>query len=103
MSAARQEELTGLLERVFTLDAVAELAPDARLKRIHHDWLNAGEATLRTVARLSEQLRRYLDDQAWFEDRRIMTLLRDVEQHALALRDTSQPETIMMLDELTTS
>jgi hypothetical protein len=99
MSAARQEELTGLLERVFTLDAVAELAPDARLKRIHHDWLNAGEATLRTVARLSEQLRRYLDDQAWFEDRRIMTLLRDVEQHALALRDTP-PETIMMLDEL---
>lgn len=99
MSAARQEELTGLLERVFTLDAVAELAPDARLKRIHHDWLNAGEATLRTVARLSEQLRRYLDDQAWFEDRRIMTLLRDVEQHALALRDTP-PETIMTLDEL---
>lgn len=65
MSTARQEELTNLLERVFVLDSVAELAPDARMKRIHYDWLNAGEATQRTIARLSEQLRRYLDDQAW--------------------------------------
>lgn len=100
MSAARQEELTDLLERVFTLDAVAELAPDTRLKRIHYDWLNAGEATQRTVARLSEQLRRYLDDQAWFEDRRIMTVLRDLEQHALAVRETPLPGTAMTIDDV---
>jgi hypothetical protein len=100
MSAARQEELTTLLERVFELEAVTELAPDARVKRIHHDWLNAGEATQRTVARLSEQLRRYLDEQAWFEDRRIMTVLREIEQHALALRDTPPGDTVMTLDEL---
>ena len=40
----------------------------------------------RTVARLSEQLRRYLDDQAWLENRRIMQLIRGVEQSALAVR-----------------
>jgi hypothetical protein len=100
MSTARQEELTTLLDRVFELEAVAELAPDARVKRIHHDWLNAGEATQRTVARLSEQLRRYLDEQAWFEDRRIMTVLRDIEGHALALRDEPPADTVMTLDEL---
>jgi len=54
---------------------------------MHYDWLTAGEATQRTVARLSEQLRRFLDDQAWLENRRIMALLRSVEQHALAVRD----------------
>lgn len=84
MSAARQDELGTLLERVFELDAVLTLAPDRRLKRIHHDWLAAGEVTQRTVARLSEQLRRYLDDQALLENRRIMTLIRELEQHALA-------------------
>jgi flagellar motility protein MotE (MotC chaperone) len=62
MSPARQNELTELMERVLALDPVAELEPDRRLARIHYDWLAAGDVTQRTVARLSEQLRRYLDD-----------------------------------------
>ena len=87
MSPARQEELSTLLQTVFALEAVRELAPDRRLLRIHYDWLEAGEVAQRTVARLSEQLRRFLDDQAWLENRRIMRIIREVEQHALALRD----------------
>lgn len=70
----------------MALAPIRALAPDARLRRIHYDWLEAGEVTQRTVARLSEQLRRYLDDQAWLENRRIMELIRQVEQKALALR-----------------
>jgi hypothetical protein len=99
MSAARQEELSALLERVFELEAVAELAPDPRLKRVHYDWLSAGEVTQRTVARLSEQLRRYLDDQAWFENRRIMNVIREIEQHALAVRGAHPAGTLMEFDE----
>jgi len=87
MSPARQEELSRLLERVLELEPVAALAPDPRLKRVHYDWLAAGEVAQRTVARLSEQLRRYLDDQAWLENRRIMEVLQSVERHAVALRD----------------
>jgi hypothetical protein len=98
MSPARQEELTELLEQVLTLEAVAELSPDPRLKRVHYDWLSAGEITQRTVARLSEQLRRYLDDQAWFENRRIMEVLRDLEQRALAVRDEPPQGNVMSLD-----
>lgn len=98
MSAARQEELTRLLERVLELESVAELEPDPRFKRIHYDWLNAGEVTQRTIARLSGQLRRYLDDQAWFENRRIMEVIRGVEQRALAVRASPPPGTVMLLD-----
>lgn len=86
MSPSRQDELSKLLEQVMALAPVRELAPDSRLRRIHYDWLEAGELTQRTVARLSEQLRRYLDDQAWLENRRIMELIRTVEQKALAVR-----------------
>ncbi len=87
MSPSRQEELSELLESVFTLPAIAGLKPDRRLKRIHYDWLEAGEHTQRTVAQLSQQLRRYLDDQAYLENRRIMKLLHDIETRSLALRD----------------
>lgn len=86
MSPARQDELSKLLEQVMALAPIREMEPDARLRRIHYDWLEAGEVTQRTVARLSEQLRRYLDDQAWLENRRIMELIRQVEQKALAMR-----------------
>jgi len=87
MSPARQDELAGLLDRVFSLEPINELKPDRRLRRIHDDWLEAGAQTQRTVARLSEQLRRFLDDRAWLENRRIMDLIQDLEQHALAVRD----------------
>jgi hypothetical protein len=94
-----QEELTRLLDRLFELEPVIELNPDPRLKRIHYDWLEAGEVTQRTVARLSEQLRRFLDDQALFENRRIMTIIHELEQHALAVRDTPPKDAVTELDE----
>ncbi|HKP98240.1 MAG TPA: DUF3375 domain-containing protein [Fibrobacteria bacterium] len=87
MSPARQEELTSLLETVLSLPPVEELRPDLRLLKIHFDWLQAGEQAQRTVARLSSQLRRYLDDQTALENRRIMQILKSIEQHAVAVRD----------------
>jgi hypothetical protein len=72
MSAERQEELSSLLNQVLDLEPVADLDPDPRLRRVHHDWLAAGEHAQRTVAQLSKQLRRFIDDQAWLENRRIM-------------------------------
>ncbi len=99
MSAARQEELSAMLEGVLALEPVVDLHPDPQFRRIHYDWLNAGEVTQRTVARLSEQLRRYLDDQAWLENRRIMGIIRELEQHALAVRDDMPRTPIMSLDE----
>lgn len=88
MSARRQEELTQLLEQVLGLPPVAALKPDSRTRRVHFDWLEAGEQTQRTVAQLSQQLRHFLDDQAWLENRRIMDILHGIEGKALALRET---------------
>jgi flagellar motility protein MotE (MotC chaperone) len=84
LSPTRQEELTDLLRRVHELPALS--GADPRLRGIHHDWLAAGERTQATVRTLSEQLRRYLDDRVWLENRRVMDVLRSIEAHALALR-----------------
>ena len=103
MSQQRQEELTALLEAVMALPPVAELHPDPRLKRVHYDWLDAAEHAQATVALLSQQLRRFLDDQAWLENRRIMDLVRSIEARALAVR--AQPPTgdFMPMDDLSPS
>ena len=87
MSQTRQEELSRLLEQVLSLPPVVEMRPEKRLGRVHYDWLEAGEHAQRTVARLSEQLRRFLDDQAWLENRRIMDILHNIEARVLAVRE----------------
>ena len=99
MSQQRQEELTQLLERVLALAPVAALKPDARWRRVHHDWLEAGEHAQATVAQLSQQLRRFLDDQAWLENRRIMDILHGIEARALALRGAPPVGPFTELDE----
>ena len=99
MSPDRQEEFTTLIERVFALAPVQAMQPEPRLLRVHYDWLEAGEVAQRTVARLSEQLRRYLDDQVFLENRRIMRILRDIEQRAIAVRDRPPAGPFAEIDE----
>ncbi len=87
LSHRRQEELGDLLDRLLR---IGQLPVDRRLRHIHYDWLDAAERTQQTVRQLSEQLRRFLDDQTWLENRRIVDLLRSIERTALVLRQTSQ-------------
>lgn len=103
MSEPRQEELEELLAKVLALDAVKAMAPDRRIQRIHYDWIAAGEVTQRTVARLSAELRRFLDDKVWLENRRIMQILRDIEQVALSLRSAPPGDGFAEIDALAPS
>jgi Protein of unknown function (DUF3375) len=93
LSRERQDEFSELIGTVQDLDAVHSMGGDRRMRRIHYDWLDAGERTQATVRILSEQLRRFLDDQVWLENRRVMDLLRSIEGHALAVRDL-EPELV---------
>lgn len=83
LSDARQDEFSELLATVQRLEAIEA---DRRLRSIHHDWSDAAERAQRTVRQISEQLRRFLDEQVWLENRRILDLVRAVETTALALR-----------------
>jgi len=84
LSEARQDELSELLSKVAE---IATVEADGRLGHIHHDWSEAAERAQRTVRQISEQLRRFLDDQVWVENRRVLELVRAVETTALQLRD----------------
>jgi len=84
LSESRQAELAELLAKVSTLDTIEA---DHRIRGIHHDWSEAADRAQRTVRQISEQLRRFLDDQVWLENRRVLDLVRAVESVALELRD----------------
>ena len=86
MSPASQDELQATLEKVLALPEIQSLQHDELLGRIRFRLLEAGEKVNSTCAQLVEQLRRYLDDQAWLENRRIMEIVREIEQSTIAVR-----------------
>lgn len=88
LSESRQTEFSALIEEVQGMGAVQA---DRRLRLIHHDWAEAAERTQQTVRNLSEQLRRFLEDRAWHESRRVLDLIRSVEQSAVRVRHTPPP------------
>jgi hypothetical protein len=85
LSRSRQAELSELLARLAQIEVVDD--SEGWVSTVHFDWIEAGERTQATVRQLSEQLRRFLDDQVWLDNRRIFELLRGIEGHALAIRD----------------
>ncbi|KAA8939239.1 DUF3375 family protein, partial [Mycobacterium sp.] len=88
LSGARQAELAELLAKVSRLGMIEH---DQRIRGIHHDWSEAADRAQRTIRQISEQLRRFLDDQIWLENRRVLDLVRAVEIVALKLRDVPPP------------
>lgn len=88
LSQSRQAELADLLVKVSQVEAVDA---DERIRGIHHDWSEAADRAQRTVRQISEHLRRFLEDQVWLENRRVLDLIRTVETAALGVR--SQPPT----------
>ncbi|MBD3940258.1 DUF3375 domain-containing protein [Microbacterium sp. NEAU-LLC] len=96
LSEGRQDELSDLLDAVI---GMPQLGADRRVRRVHHDWADAAERTQQTVRGLSEQLRRFLDDQVWVENRRVLDLVRAVEASALAVRDRPPADIGVQVDE----
>src|SRR5665213_3095781 len=97
LSYHKQAELTELLERLQRIEDLGH--QDGRLSRIHFDWIDASERTQATVRLLSDQLRRFLDDRVWLENRRVFNLLRAIEAKALRVRDLTNPAVSMELDD----
>lgn len=70
-----KRELDQLLDAVEAMPAVAGHTGETE-QVLRHDLFTAADGTQRTVASVSAQLRRFLDDDSWSESRRVSRLLR---------------------------
>lgn len=86
MSPARQDELQDMAQRLVSLDEVKALEPDDLLMRLKYRLMESGEKVKKTSSSLAEHLRRFLEGQAWLENRRIMELIRSIEKRAVELK-----------------
>lgn len=92
MSPGQRDELVGLIEKLLSLEDVGPMAAESLVARLNDRLLEAGEQVQQTSAVLVDQLRKYLDDQVWLENKRIVELVRSIERHALATRQAPPKE-----------
>ncbi len=95
---SRWERFQASLRAVAAMEDVTGV--DDGLPGITRDWLIAGDQVMRTVARLSGQMRRFLEEQTYAENRRIGDLVHAIEANAVAVRDMQPTLTqFMSVDE----
>lgn len=99
MTPARQQELTELLENILALEALEDISRDSFLPGAKYALLDAGRAVYKTTNRLADQLRRYIDDRVHLENKRIMEIIRDIEQKALTIKDNPPQDFCFEIDE----
>ena len=92
MSPAKQEKFNQLIQDVLALPDVHACTPDELLPKMKYHLLSAGEKVQLTSSSLVDQLRRYLDEQVWLENKRIMEIIHDLEKNAIAIKQNPPPE-----------
>lgn len=98
MSPDSQEELETLLAQVLALPEIHDLDEGGRFGRIRFQLIDAGERVNATCAQLVEQLRKFLDDQTWLENKRIMEIIQKIEKKAVQVRSVPPLRTAGFID-----
>ena len=91
MLTDRQEELDALVGKLVELKEIRDVEKDSLLSSLKYRLMDAGEKVQRTTGPLAEHLRRFLEDQVWLENKRIMELIRSIEKSAVELRKNPPP------------
>ncbi len=90
--AQKSEQFSQMLEQLYNLKEIKELDKDASLKHLKFDLLNNANKIAKVTARLIEQLRRFIDDKVWVENRKILELCKEIEQKAIAIKGNPPKE-----------
>lgn len=93
MSPNRQEELEHLTTTALEQTALKNIEDADFLRYIGFSLLDAGQKVFQTNAQLVEQLRKYLADQAWLENKRILEIVRNIEKSTIALNKQAKQST----------
>ncbi|HED13173.1 MAG TPA: DUF3375 domain-containing protein, partial [Gammaproteobacteria bacterium] len=87
MDPSRQDELDRVIDKVLALQDVAAIHSSSFLAQIRVNLLDAGDKVYQTQSQLSAQLRKFLDDQSYLENKHIAAIIAKIENNAVQIRD----------------
>jgi hypothetical protein len=86
MSQDRQDELKNLIEAVCSLQGL-NVDDESLLRRFLYNLVREGDKVNKTNHVLIEQLRKFLDDRVYLENKRVIELINQVKALALQVKD----------------
>ncbi|WP_019552789.1 DUF3375 domain-containing protein [Propionispira raffinosivorans] len=98
MRSSQQEDFQQTMDKVLHITSLEEAAKEIDMTQINRDWFTAASQVQSTIAVLSKQLRRYVDENYLSEEQRIYALLQNIEVKALQVRDCLPRGDFMMID-----
>ncbi|MDD3591788.1 MAG: DUF3375 family protein, partial [Sulfurovum sp.] len=87
--ARKSERLSNMIENLYNNEVVKEFDRDEKLKSLKYELLKSAQKVSSVSLKLIEQLRRFIDDRAWLDNKRILELCKSIEKNALEIK--SQP------------
>lgn len=100
MSQSAQEDLENTINYLAQLETVKEMVNRSGLDDISSDWLAGSRHVWTTVEAMSEQLRRYVDENYIEEERVINQTVKNIEANAISLNGNVPKGTFMTMDEI---
>ena len=83
----RSDKLSELIESVYSIETIQSIDDERKLKNLKFTLLKNGEKVFGVSSKLIEQLRRFLDDRVWVENRRILELATNIEKKILEIKE----------------
>lgn len=96
MSRAAQDDFEETIAYVSGLEPVKGLSSVQNARRIVRDWVAGSKHVQTTVASISEQLRRYVDENFLEEERHISQIMKQIEASAIAICNQEKPQGVFM-------
>jgi hypothetical protein len=89
--SSKNEDLTKMLENIYKIDVIKQIDEDESLKNLKYELLLNADKITKISSKLIEQLRRFIDDRVWIENKKILELCKSIEKTALNI--TTNPPT----------
>jgi len=87
MSQNKQDELDELIELIIHLPEIQDIKRDDTLDGLKNHLIEAGYRVNNTNHILVEQLRKYLDDRIYLENKRIIEIIREIKTIAVEIKN----------------
>ena len=84
----KNEKLSTMLHNLYKIKAIEEIDKQQTLKNFKFELLANADKITKVSAKLIEQLRRFIDDRIWIENKKILELCKSCEKSAISIKQT---------------
>jgi len=84
----KNEKLSIMLENLYKNEIISEFDSTKQLQSLRYELLQSGQKVSNISSKLIEHLRKYIDDKAWLDNKRVLELVKSIERTALSIKNS---------------